>query len=254
VDFQERIAIVTGGARGIGRAIVAGLAGAGADVVVADLLESEAERTAREIAAATGRRVEAVPTDVTRLGDVRALVEIALGRFGRVDVLVNSAGWDRLTPFVKTDPDLWDRVLAVNFKGVVHTCHAVLPHMAERKSGSIVNISSDTARVGSFGEAIYASSKAAVIAFSKTLAREHARDNIRVNVVCPGLVDTPLIDEMRRDELTNKIIGSIVGLIPFKRLGTPDEVAPAALFLASDAARYVTGQVLSVNGGLNMVD
>jgi 2-hydroxycyclohexanecarboxyl-CoA dehydrogenase len=254
VDFQERIAIVTGGARGIGRAIVAGLAGAGADVVVADLLESEAERTAREIAVATGRRVEAVPTDVTRLGDVRALVEIALGRFGRVDVLVNSAGWDRLTPFVKTDPDLWDRVLAVNFKGVVHTCHAVLPHMAERKSGSIVNISSDTARVGSFGEAIYASSKAAVIAFSKTLAREHARDNIRVNVVCPGLVDTPLIDEMRRDELTNKIIGSIVGLIPFKRLGTPDEVAPAALFLASDAARYVTGQVLSVNGGLNMVD
>jgi 2-hydroxycyclohexanecarboxyl-CoA dehydrogenase len=125
--------------------------------------------------------------------------------------------------------------------------------MAESRSGRVINMSSDTARVGSFGEAIYAASKAGVIAFSKTLAREHARDNITVNVICPGLVDTPLIEEMRRDDFTRKILESIVNYIPFKRLGRPEEIAPMVAFLASDAATYITGQVFSINGGLNMV-
>ena len=254
VDLVGKSVVVTGGARGIGRAIAHVFANAGADVVIGDFRFDEATKTALELSEVSGNRVVAVRTDVTSLEEVHHLRDEALRLFGKIDVLVNSAGWDRLLPFIKTTPDMWDRVIAINFKGVVHTCHAILPHMVERKQGAIVNLSSDTARVGSFGEAIYAASKAAVIAFSKTLAREHARDNIRVNSLCPGLVDTPLIEEMKDDdEFTRRILDSIVNYIPFKRLGRPEEIAAMAMFLASDAASYVTGQVFSVNGGLNMV-
>ncbi|MEW6212232.1 MAG: SDR family NAD(P)-dependent oxidoreductase [Acidobacteriota bacterium] len=253
INFENKTVLITGGARGIGRAIASLFAEQGADVMIGDFRIEEAQITAREIAHATGRRVEALRTDVTSFEEVKKLAGETLRRFDKIDALVNSAGWDRLMPFVKTTPDLWERVISINFRGVLHTCHAALPHMIERRQGSIVNISSDTARVGSFGEAIYAASKAAIIAFSKTLAREHARDHIRVNAVCPGLVETPLIEEMRQDDFTAKILGSIVNYIPFKRLGQPEEIAPVVLFLASDAASYITGQVLSVNGGLNMV-
>ena len=254
VDLAGKSVVVTGGARGIGRAIAHEFANAGADVVIGDFRFDEATKTALELSEVSGNRVVAVRTDVTSLEEVHHLRDEALRLFGKIDVLVNSAGWDRLLPFIKTTPDMWDRVISINFKGVVHTCHAILPHKAERKQGAIVNLSSDTARVGSFGEAIYAASKAAVIAFSKTLAREHARDSIRVNSLCPGLVDTPLIEEMKDDdEFTRKILDSIVNYIPFKRLGRPEEIAAMAMFLASDAASYVTGQVFSVNGGLNMV-
>ena len=252
-DLSGRSVIVTGGARGIGRAIVREFAEAGGDVAIGDFRFDDAKAAALEISENTGRRVVAIHTDVTSLEDVHRLRDETLRLFGKIDVLVNSAGWDKLLPFVKTTPDMWERVIAINFKGVVHTCHAILPHMAERKQGAIVNLSSDTARVGSFGEAIYAASKAAVIAFSKTLAREHARDAIRVNAVCPGLVDTPLIDEMKQDEFTHKILDSIVNYIPFKRLGRPEEIASMVVFLASDAASYITGQAFSVNGGLNML-
>lgn len=253
IDLDGKTVVVTGGARGIGRAIVQKFAENGADVLIGDFRFEKAQATALEISETTKSRVVAVRTDVTSMDDVHRLRDDALKLFGKIDVLVNSVGWDRLLPFVKTTPEMWERVISINFRGTVNTCHAILPHMAERKQGSIVNISSDTARVGSFGEAIYAASKAAVIAFSKTLAREHARDRIKVNVVCPGLVETPLIEEMRQDEFTAKILSAIVGAIPFKRLGEPDEIAPMVLFLASDAARYITGQVFSINGGLNMV-
>lgn len=253
MKLDGKSVIVTGGARGIGRAVVRAFAEAGANVVIADLRLEDAERTANEIGKCGCRRVVAVQTDVTKREDIDKLRDETLRMFARIDVLVNCAGWDRLLPFLKTTPELWEKVLNINFLGVVNMCHAILPHMVEQKRGAIVNISSDTGRVGSFGEALYASSKAAIMAFSKTIAREHARDHIRVNVVSPGLCETPLIEEMRQDEFTAKILGSIVNFIPMKRLGEPEEIAPMVVFLASDAASYITGQVFSINGGLNMV-
>ena len=253
VNLSGRTAIVTGGARGIGRAIVQLLAESGADVAIADIREDVALAAAKEIADATGRRIEAIRTDVTSLADVQNLRDETIKRLGKIDILVNNAGWDKLMPFLKTEPELWDRLIAINFKGALNTCHAIIPHMAERKQGAIVNVSSDSARVGSFGEAIYAGCKAAIVAFSKTIAREHARDRIRVNVVCPGLAETDLVAEMNEDEFAKKILGSIINHIPMRRFANPNEIAPMIVFLASDAASYITGQVVSVNGGLTMV-
>jgi 2-hydroxycyclohexanecarboxyl-CoA dehydrogenase len=253
VDLTGQSVVVTGGARGIGRSIVELLAHAGADVAIGDLLLEEGKKTAAEISAETGRHIEALRLDVSRLDVVEEFRDQVLARMEKIDILVNCAGWDRLTPFLKSDPKLWDTIIGINYKGVIHTCWAFLPHMVERKSGCIVNVSSDSARVGSFGEAIYAGSKAAVVAFSKTLAREHARDNIRVNVVCPGLAETALVAEMNEDAFAKKILGAIVSAIPMKRFAQPEEVASMVVFLASNASRYVTGQVVSVDGGLTMV-
>lgn len=252
MNLSGKVAMVTGGARGIGGAISLALALAGADVLIADLRREDAQATACRLHKETGRRVEAQAADVTRVEDMQAAAQAAVDRFGGVDVLVNNAGWDRLVPFLKSTPELWDRIIGINYRGVLNSCYAVLPHMKARGRGAIVNISSDSARVGSLGEAVYSGAKAAVVAFSKTLAREHARDNIRVNVVCPGLVDTPLLQEIRTEEFGGRVLGAVTGAIPLKRLGQPAEIAPVVAFLASDDAGYITGQVISVNGGLTM--
>ncbi len=252
VDLNGKKALVTGGARGIGRAIAAALAQAGAEVMIGDFRLEEGARTAGELSRETGRAVMAERADVTRLEDVFALRDAALARLGQIDVLVNNAGWDRLTPFLKSTPEDWQRIIGVNYAGVIHTCYALLPHMAERRQGAIVNISSDSARVGSLGEAVYSGAKAAVVAFSKTLAREHARDRIRINVICPGLVDTPLLAEIQAQDFGRKVMDAVTQFIPLKRLGRPEDIAGLAAYLVSDAAAYITGQVISVSGGLTM--
>jgi len=251
--LEGKTALITGASRGIGRAIALELAREGAKVAI-NYQNSDAK--AQEIADEINKQGGACILAKANLADpkeARGMVKRVAEQLRHLDILVNNAGWDRLMPFLKTTPELWEKIIAVNYKGVIHTCYAVLPHMAERKQGSIVNISSDSARVGSLGEAIYSGAKAAVVAFSKTLAREHARDNIRVNVICPGLADTPLLSEIQQDPFGQKVLGSIVNFVPLKRLAQPDDIAPLVVFLASDAAGYITGQVTSVNGGLTMV-
>jgi 2-hydroxycyclohexanecarboxyl-CoA dehydrogenase len=248
VDLKGKCAIVTGGAMGIGRAIVDYFAKAGANVLIADINEDKASEAAREL----GNNVLAQKTDITDLTSVKNAVQKAINAFGKIDILVNNAGWDEIRFFLQTTPEFWDKVIAINYKGVLNTTFAVLPQMIEKKSGAIVNVASDAGRVGSSGEAVYAGCKAGVIAFSKTIAREHARDNIRVNVVCPGPTETPLFENLKRDETGAKILSSMDKFIPLRRLGKPDDLAPAVAFLASDEASFITGQVLSISGGLTM--
>jgi 2-hydroxycyclohexanecarboxyl-CoA dehydrogenase len=253
LDMQGKVALVTGGARGIGRGIVAALAHAGASVAIADLRADLAEQTAAEVVKDTGARVLAFKTDVTDLAAVRETSERVLRTFGKIDALINNAGWDELKPFLQTTPDLWEKIIAINYKSVLITCYAVLPHMVVRKAGVVVSISSDAGRVGSLGEAVYAGTKAGIIAFSRALAREHARDNLRFNVVCPGPTQTPLVEEMQQQEFGSRVLGRMEQYVPLRRLGRPEDIAPMVVFLASDAAGFITGQVISVSGGLTMV-
>jgi 2-hydroxycyclohexanecarboxyl-CoA dehydrogenase len=182
------------------------------------------------------------------------MVSEILARFGRIDILVNCQGWDRLEPFVESHEETWEKLLAINFKSVLYTAKAVLPQMISHGGGKIVNISSDAGRVGSSWEAVYAGAKGAVIAFSKTIAREVARYKINVNVVCPGLTETPLLQAVRsQSEQTAKIIEAVTKATPFRRPAKPEEIAEAVLFFTSPAAEFITGQTLSVSGGLTMV-
>jgi 2-hydroxycyclohexanecarboxyl-CoA dehydrogenase len=253
IDMRGKTALVTGGARGIGRAIVTALARAGASVAIADLRADVAQQTASEVAQATKARVISLKTDVADLGEVRATTARVFQEFGQIDALINNAGWDELRPFLQTTPEFWDKIIAVNFKSILNTCYAVLPHMVARKAGAVVSISSDAGRVGSLGEAVYSGAKAGIIAFSRTLAREHARDNIRFNVVCPGPTRTPLVEEMQQQDFGSKVLGRMEQYVPLRRLGTPEDIAPMVVFLASDAAGFITGQVISISGGLTMV-
>jgi 2-hydroxycyclohexanecarboxyl-CoA dehydrogenase len=244
---STRVALVTGGARGIGRAIALELAAAGCAVAVGDLLVDEAEGVAAEI----GRNAIAVPLDITDGAAVAAAVASIGERLGPVDIAVNNAGWDELRPFLETDEPFWDRVIDINYKGCLRVTKAVLPGMTERSWGRLVNIASDAGRVGSSLESVYAGAKGGVIAFTKTVAREVARSGVTANCVCPGPTRTPLLEGMA-GEGGDRFVDALTRAVPMRRLGEPEDIAAAVAFLASERAGYVTGQTLSVSGGLTM--
>ncbi len=242
--LDDRIAIVTGAGRGIGRGIAEKLAAEGATVVVTDIDGATAKETADAVGGVDIR------TDVTDRESVEAMVEQVRQRFGRIDVLVNNAGWDTAGPFVDSDPADWDRIIAINLYGVLHTSRAVLPIMAGQGRGSVVNVASDAGRVGSSGEAVYSAAKGGVIAFTKSTAREMARHQVNANVICPGPADTALFTSLGGDN--PKLREALTRAIPFRRLAQPADVAGAVAFFASDEASYITGQTVSVSGGLTM--
>jgi 2-hydroxycyclohexanecarboxyl-CoA dehydrogenase len=249
VRLTGKVALVTGAANGIGRAIAIRLADEGAKVALADIQLDSAEQAAAEIRGG-GAAAIAVALDVTRLDQAIAAADRVESELGPIDILVNNAGWDVVLPFVESTPDLWDKVIAINFRGMLNCCKAVAPRMQSRGAGKIVSISSDAARVGSSGEAVYAGCKAAIIGFSKTLARELAANHINVNVVCPGPTDTALLKNAMAGR--EKVLESMARGIPFRRLGQPADLAGAVAFFASSDSDFVTGQVLSVSGGLTM--
>jgi 2-hydroxycyclohexanecarboxyl-CoA dehydrogenase len=242
--LDGKTALVTGGASGIGRATVMEIARCGATVICADIDTGKGEELLRE-AADTNFAVEFVLVDLADSKSARGCAAEVLARHPQVDILVNAAGWNDIQPFIENPPDYMDRVIAINLGGMLHLTQALLPAMIAAGKGKIVNVSSDAGRVGSAGETTYAAAKGGVIAFTKSLAREVARHSINVNCVCPGPTDTPML-QSRPEKLKDAFIRAI----PFRRFAKPQEIADAILFLAGPRSDYVTGQVLSVSGGL----
>jgi len=251
MTLTGRVAFVTGGASGIGRAIVLALARAGARVTVADLNVDGARAVTKEAESAGGVAL-AQPLDITDVAAVDGAIDATAARGGGLHILVNCAGWDKPMPFVDTTPEFWEKILAINLKGPMACTRAALRHMIKQESGKIISIASDAGRVGSSGEAVYSAAKGGIIALTKTIAREVARHRINVNCICPGPSDTPLFQNEFVAQ-SPKLAESLKRVIPWGRLGLPDDVAPAVVFLASDEAGFITGQTLSVSGGLTMV-
>ena len=250
--LAERIALVTGGGGGIGRAISLALAADGRAVAVADLREDAAAAVAEGVERASGTAL-AVALDVTDGDSVGAAVERVGAELGPVDILVNNAGWDELRPFLETDEAFWDRVIEINFKGCLRLTRRVLGGMVDRRFGRLVNIGSDAGRVGSSLESVYSGAKGGVIAFTKTIAREVAGAGVTANAVCPGPTRTPMLEGMAASgEKAERLVASLERAVPMRRLGEPEDVAAAVAFLASERAGYITGQTLSVSGGLTM--
>ncbi|WP_068183337.1 SDR family oxidoreductase [Mycobacterium sp. UM_CSW] len=250
MTLERRTALVTGAAGGIGRAICRHLAQANANVAICDLDGDAARRLAIELVGAGKGTIAGYAMDVADNAHVAEVVASVEGEQGPVDILVNNAGIDKIEPFVESTEDTWKKVVSVNYLGTVIVTRAVLDGMIERRYGRIVHIGSDAGRVGSSGEAVYSGSKGAIIAFGKALARETATKGITVNTVCPGPTDTALLKQVA--DRSQSMYDALERAVPMKRIGTPDDVAPAVVFFAGDGAAYITGQTLSVSGGLTM--
>ena len=248
MEIQGQSVIVTGGASGIGKATALLLAREGARVFVGDIDEAGGQAAATE-ARAERLAIEYLPLDLTDPPSIAGFAAAVHQRTDRVHGLVNGAGWDQIQPFLENPPEIWDRIVAVNLMGVVRLTRGVLSAMVAARAGKIVNISSDAGRVGSMGETVYAAAKGGLIAFTKSLARELARYQINVNCVCPGPTDTPLFQRQ-----PDRMKEALTRAIPFRRIAQPIEIAQAVLFFLSRRSDYITGQVLSVSGGLTMVD
>jgi 2-hydroxycyclohexanecarboxyl-CoA dehydrogenase len=251
VRLKDKATIVTGGASGIGRAIAEACAREGARVAIVDLNAAGARDTVAAIEKAGGTAA-AWPLDISDVAAVDRMTGEVAARWDGVQVLVNCAGWDKPMKFVDTTPEFWDKILGINLIGPIACMRAALRVMIPREYGKIVTISSDAGRVGSTGEAVYSAAKGGLIALTKTVAREVARHRINVNCICPGPSDTPLFQN-EFAAASPKLAESLKRVIPWGRLGVPDDVAPAVVFLASDEAGFITGQTLSVSGGLTMV-
>ncbi len=245
--LDGKTAVVTGAASGIGRATAQALAAAGAHVLLGDIAEAPGAEAAAAIRA-NGGGADFIRLDVTDLASIEAFQRAAYTRHEHVDIVANVAGWGRIEPFVKNTPDFWRKVIDLNLLGPIAVTRAFLDRMIERKAGKVVTVASDAGRVGSLGESVYSGAKGGAIAFTKSLAREMARFGVNVNCVCPGPTDTPLlaaVPEKHRE--------AFVRVTPMQRLAKPSEIADAVLFFASARSDFVTGQVLSVSGGLTMV-
>jgi 3-oxoacyl-[acyl-carrier protein] reductase len=246
LKLAGKVALVTGAAQGIGKAVALLLARNGADIVVSDINLEKAEETAKEVQV-LGRKALAIKVDVAKSNDVDKMVQAILAQFGHIDILINNAGIARDKLILRMTEEDWDVVLNINLKGTFNCTKAVVRHMSKQKSGKIVNIASVVGEMGNAGQGNYAASKAGVIGFSKTIAREFAQRGINVNVIAPGYIETPMTEA-----LPDKVKEDLKRLIPMDRLGKPEDVAEAVLFLVSESANYITGQVLNVNGGIYM--
>lgn len=250
--MAKKVAFVTGGASGLGRAIAERLISDDFIVVIADVDERAGQEAAEEL----GETALFHECDVASIESVRAACGAVVESRGQIDVLVNNAGFDLPGFFLETEPEMWESLLAVNLSGVLNCTHVIAPLIAEacrsNGYGRIVNIASDAGRVGSMGEAVYSAAKGGVIAFSKSMARELARDRVTVNAICPGPADTPMTRALQADPLGAKFMEGMIRVTPFKRLVSPEEVAASVAFFTAEEARFVTGQVLSVSGGLTM--